>query len=315
MTMILGFNLGDVSYISGDTRVTRQYDTFADNVQKIEIIKPKGIFIAAAGGASVASEFVSAIKSGRVSLPINKKRLKNETELIIESYLKKIDELKWQPIEPLKPIILLFQYIINGMVSMSAYYFTFIENNMRVTRINEYIVNPNDYIKIGAIGEKAPVFVDVIPNSSLETLRSPLSGQAPLELYLAVTNEIFKIAESSGVKCIGGKTTTLVTYKVDENKFNYRGIKGYKSIIHSENDYQDVSSYTDLDIDSGIFYIRDMRKEGRIVTNLVFENGEYKFYYDSCPPDFGEDDVYYTLFSRRFNIGENMDPEIVALEL
>lgn len=156
MTMILGFNLGDVSYISGDTRVTLSFNTSEDNVQKIEIIKPQGIFVAAACSATVASEFVSAIKSGRMSMPIYKDQLINQTESIIELYLKKIAALKWQPIEPLKPIVLLFQYIVADKVSMAAYHFTFIENNSRVTRVREFIVNPNEYIKIGAIGEKAP---------------------------------------------------------------------------------------------------------------------------------------------------------------
>lgn len=154
----------------------------------------------------------------------------------------------------------------------------------------------------------------MIPSSSLKTLRSPLSGSIPFEVYLAVTNELFEIAKSSGVNSIGGKTTTLMSYKVDKNKYKYRGIRSYKSVIHSDNDYQDVSRYTDLDIDSGIFYIRDMRKDGRIVTNIECINGKYKFRYNSCSPDFGEDDFYYKIFST-FSVSSSMDQEIMAIML
>ena len=314
MTMIWGFNLEDVTYISGDTRVTRQYHAPLDNLQKIEIIKPLGIFVAAAGSVSVAAEFVAAIKSGNISIPIFKEQLLVETESIIKQYLRKIESHRVQPIDPLKPIILLFQYIIDSKVSMKAYHFTFIENNRRITTINEYVVNNNEYIKIGSIGDKAPIHIDVIPSSSFNILHSPLSSSIPFELYLEITNEIFEIAKANRVKTIGGKTTTLMSYKSGKDKYSYRGIRGYKSIIHAENDFQDVSMYTDLDIKSGIFYIRDMRKDGLIVTNIKNINGKYKFYFDSCPPDSGEDDVFYKLFST-FRSDSNISLGIMDMEL
>ena len=160
MTMLLGFNIGKLSFISADTRVT-YYNTkrTEDNVQKIEILNEKKIVVAAAGSTSLAAEFLSAIKIGKIAFPATKSQLLLEADKIVESYLDKIFSLPKQPNQALMPIILLIEYIHGDDIGMVAYWFSFMENNLRATKIREYIIKPNEFVKIGAIGENAPVHV------------------------------------------------------------------------------------------------------------------------------------------------------------
>jgi hypothetical protein len=265
----------------------------------------------------VAAEFVAAIKAGKLSLPINLERLTHETKSIIESYREKISSLPSAPKGPLKPTIILFQYVIDDVMFMAAYHFDFkIEYSSIAGSINQYIVAAGNYIKIGAIREKSPVVVDVIPESSLNTLRIPLSGTTPYETYLAVTEELLKIASQHDEIKIGGKTTTLLGYRVGKNDFKIASLKGHKPIMHpsDDNQWEDVSRYTALDLRNGKFFIRDMRKEGKLVSDIVFKDGNYIMRYDTGGHAEADDDIYFRIFSD-FSIDSNMDIDSCNFEL
>ena len=135
-----------------------------------------------------------------------------------------------------------------------------------------------------------------IPAASQNKLKIK-ENEISYEKYLQVTDEIFSTALANTQLSIGGKTTTIVRYYSDINEYRYSGIKGFRTITHYDDEYQDVSTYTDLDIRTGQFFLRDMRREGRIVSHIDCKNGEYRFHYDSCSTDFGKDDEIYRKFS------------------
>ncbi len=76
-----------------------------------------------------------------------------------------------------------------------------------------------------------------------------------------------------------------------------------KSIIHCPNEYQDVSTEARFDEFSNRFYLRDIRSEGKVISNIEYNNLSYPigFKYDSCPKEFGKPDMYYIPFSKYEN--------------
>ena len=316
MTMVLGFNLGDVAFISGDTRATYKegMKTYSDNLQKIDLIKTKNTVIAAAGGACSAAELVAAFSSNRLTVPGEKEIIILEVREIALDVKRRIEKLDKFPQNPLPPVILLFQYLEEDRVNMTVYRIQFIKDGEINPQVQIYPVKPNQFVKIGKTGDAEPVVVEEIPKDYVPVLKPPMLDGMPYEAYLAVTDAIFDVALSAGELSVGGKTTTLATFRLDDGRFASTGIKGFRSIVHSEDSYQDVSGYTDFNADRGLFLLRDLRREGRNQTHIIKEGDGYKFYYDSCPRNIGVEDSYYELFSAR-RIGEKSTTKELSLEL
>lgn len=298
MTMLLGYNFGEVGYITADTRGTYPNGKSDDIYQKIEIIKSQQMIVAVAGNAFLGSKICTDLNKNKLQLQ------KDQLNLYVKSQANKLSKIINGNLSRLSTILLVAK-LVGRKIQLTAH---FIKFNSSDNKFEILIKNlkKNELVKVGDIGPTSPLEVAKIPQSISKILseKSYISG---IENYLAVTDELFYTAKNLRIASIGGKTMTLKLYIDSNKKFTFQAIRGYKSIIHEPEHFQDVSSYTDLDLVTGNFFLRDMRSEGKIVTHLIKEDGKYFFKYDSCGKEFGRKDFYYT---RLIKINKNK-----ALEL
>lgn len=300
MTMLLGFNLGDQAFLSADTRISKKGNPKRDDVQKIDVLADQGIIIAAAGSRGIAAYIVNTIKKGTIKLPLSKIGFLKNIDSIIDEYIENyISDRGNLPNDILDyGVILLVQSYDGEKIKMDYFKFEFIKNGERVITIEHEAISNGFYIKAGAIGEENPIVINKIPEISVKLLKSWDTGE--LESHLVVTNEIFKVAlqnaQRIGEKKIGGKTVTLQVI-IDRGFLRYIPIRGFRSIIHSHKEYQDVSVITNYNPEIGRFFFRDMRSEGMIITNIDYSGDKPALRYDSCPREKGMRDIFLRCFS------------------
>jgi len=289
MTMLLGYNFGDKAYITADTRATYPDGRYKDEFQKIEILKDRKLVLAFAGSANLASLIMSELARGIITFPSSPNLLFREVKPIIKRYLAS----KWKDIiknSHILDAIFLFEDFSGKEITMGSYHISFYGFDIGKVKIRRQFVKSNEFVKIGAIYEPKPVKKAPITDSPLLKSKTKIEVDA-LENYFSVTNEMFNLAKKLDKKgFIGGKTTTVITYKYG-NRFLFRGVKGLRSITHSDEEFQDVSDYTDLDNKSGNFYLRDIRNDGKIVSHIEKRGSNYIFHYDSCPLNSGKKDL------------------------
>lgn len=128
--------------------------------------------------------------------------------------------------------------------------------------------------------------------------------------YVLATDKILGTIKNNGNLFVGGKTISIKTFIDSRGNCKRTGIPGIKSIIHCPGEYQDVSTETRFDEFSNRFYLKDIRNEGMIISNIEYNNLSYPtgYKYDSCSKEFGKPDMYYIPFSKYEN--ENMDLEL-----
>lgn len=306
--MLLGINLKDHAFLSADTRVT-DFVTgeVRDIVQKIEFLPKHGLIIATAGRISIASEILDAITNGFVKIPITIESFSEKFDKVLNNFLKKETAKKVMPHNLLSPVIMVFHEYNGERIRMHALYVKFKIDRKITFSIYGYEVKNGQYIAVGAIGEDQPIKIAYLPKDSLRHIDSNNHRKTTYYDYTLATDMIFKTAKKIAriVKLnpktklrhnpIGGKTISVKTFIDSDKNCKHIGIPGYKSIIDKDDQYQDVSTVTMLDISSNRFYLRDMRKEGKIITNVEYKGPgiDPVLRYDSCPTSTGKEDKYY----------------------
>jgi len=156
------------------------------------------------------------------------------------------------------------------------------------------------------MGDKR-IEIGTIPKNSKEYINSP---DITYDDYALATDIIFETVKNNGNISVGGKTISVKTFIDSNGNCKCVGIPGIKSIIHYPDEYQDVSMVTRFEESSNRFYLRDIRQEGRIISNIDYD-GPYpiRLRYDSCPKGSGKPDMYYIPFSKYSD--ENMNIELV----
>lgn len=318
MTMLLGINLTNHTFISADTRATNLNDgSINDNFQKIEILPKHGLIIATAGRVNIASEIYNSIVEGLIKTPITCKSISGE----IYNIIKEKEQSKQKISNSIfGPVSMLFSEYDGRKFNMYVLRLTFEINKDIIPIISKHEVKNGQYVEIGyLIDSDSPIRISNLSDDSLKYLNNKNYEKISYYDYTLATDMIFKMAKKISSEKdilknaklknnpIGGKTITIMASISSENNFNYFCIPGFKTIIDYENQYQDVSTVTRLDLSSNRFYLRDLRKEGKIISNI-----EYKGYgtepilkYDSCRTDFSKEDIYYTGISQKID-GGNM---------
>lgn len=308
MTMLLGVNLENQAYLSADTRVTSLDGTQEDNVQKIEFLPKYNLIMVAAGKVAIAKAILEAIDNGTTTV----KSLPVDFQNILDKSLKKIISQKLFPIDPLKngDTAMIFQETIEGKIYMTAIEVKFTIDQNITYQINEHIIRSGQYIIVGGIMGNKKIEIADIPKDSKKCISNP---NITYDDYLLATDKIFETVKNNGNIRVGGKTISIKTFIDSAGNCKCIGIPGIKSIIHRPDEYQDVSMVTRFEESSNRFYLRDIRQEGKIISNIEY-NGPYpiRLRYDSCPKGLGRPDMYYIPFSKYEN--ENMDLEL-ALNL
>jgi len=306
--MLLGVNLRDHAFLSADTRATDlATGKTNDNVQKIEFLPRHGLIIATAGRVSVASEIFNAINKGFVKIPVTVESLSKKLDKILDSFLERETVEKVMPHDLLGPVIMVFHEHNGDRIRMHALHVKFRIDTKITPDICEYEVKNGQYIAVGAIGANQPIKIADLPKDSLKYIDNNNYKKITYYDYTLATDMIFETAKeiarsiklNSKTKLkhnpIGGKTISVKTFIDSDKSCKYVGIPGYKSIIDEDDQYQDVSTVTNLNTLSNRFYLRDMRKEGKIITNIEYKGPgiDPVLRYDSCPTSLGEEDMYY----------------------
>jgi hypothetical protein len=309
MTMLLGINLTDRAFLSADTRATAKDGCVKDDVQKIEILPKLGLIIATAGRVGIATEIFNAISIGFITTPITAKSVLSKIDGILSNFLARETVKKIIPSSLLGPVIMLIHEYADKKIHMHAIHVKFKIGTKINSEIYEYEVRHGQYIKIGFIGEDSPIYVKDLPRNSLKYLNH---NKITYYDYTLATDMIFETAKKTAriIKYdpeiwlkhnpIGGKTISIKTWIDSKKNCRYIGIPGYKSIIDEDEQYQDVSTVTMLDLSSNRFYLRDMRKEGMIISNIEYKGPGTKpvLRYDSCGTDYGRENIYYNGLSQ-----------------
>lgn len=314
MTMLLGINFEDYAFLSADTRMTDSLTKKTkDNIQKIEFLPTHNLIIAAAGRARIAFEVIQAIYNGLIEIPITKKSISKNIDKIIGDFVKKEVQKKIALLNPLeKGIALLVHQYYEGRINMRAIRLQFQMQGTKITPvISEYLIKKGQYATIGEIGRNAPIQISDLPRSSQKHLRQNDPQKITYQDYELATSMILKRAETSGSITIGGKTISIKTFIDSNGSLKYIAIHGLKSIIHKKGEYQDVSTATDFDPSSNRFYLRDIRNEGMIITNIDDTKPDFPpmLRYDSCPKDSGQPNIYYKKFSDH-DVNQSMNLEL-----
>lgn len=308
MTMLLGINLEDRAYLSADTRATYLSGKKEDNVQKIEFLPKHNLMIAAAGKVVIAKAILEAIDNGLTTV----KSLPSEFQKILDRFLEKTISQKLFPIDPLKngDMAMIFHETIRSKIYMTAIEVKFTIDQDISYQINERVVGNGQYIIVGGIIGNKKIEIANIPEDSKKYISNP---NITYDDYALATDKIFETIQNNGNLRVGGKTISIKTFIDSTGNCKYIGIPGIKSIIHNPDEYQDVSTVTRFEESSNRFYLRDIRQEGMIISNIEY-NGPYpiRLKYDSCPKGSGKPDMYYIPFSKYEN--KNMDLEL-ALNL
>lgn len=308
--MLLGINLGDRAFLSADTRATNSVTKEKkDNIQKIEFLP--NLIIAAAGSARLATEILFAIRNSKIPLPISAKIFRENFNFIIGQILGKENSKKVSSSCPLKPAIIVFNAYDGKKIRMWAIYIRFIIGTRIEYQIREYFINEGEYVIAGAIGEGNPIKISKIPKSSTKFLSQADNLRPTFLDYEFVSNIILEKTKENSLFSVGGKILIVKTFVDSNNKFKYIGMRGRRSIIHKEDEYQDVSFITDFDLKSNRFFLRDSRNDGMIITHInnkepgVMPTSNY----DSCPKNSGLPDKFYIEFSK-YEFSANMDLEL-----
>lgn len=325
MTMLLGIKLKDRSFLSADTRLTLEDEeacadyrpnVITDYQQKIEIISGN-LIIAVAGYLNLATEIVKLLKDKkyqRLSFVNLRYELENYKilDLPIQNFIKRYTKHKIIP-KKYPNTIIIFTGNNNDKVDMFAVYIKIgrIFDTPPDVNIKYFDLKDNNLIVAGQINSKERP-VEVI--SFQEQYFSDEPKHTTWRDYVIATDKIFETAlngyKNKDFKTIGGKTTTIKNYFDKKNNFRIEGLPGYKTIIHEKNSYQDVS-YVSLMDNNGRFYLRDIRKDGRIISNIDCSKSQSNpiMRYDSCDPNCGSMDKYYRLISDseiESNLGNNL---------
>ena len=308
MTMLLGINLKDHAFLSADTRVTNLVSgEVEDNVQKIEFLPKHGLIIATAGRVSVASEIIEAITTGFIKIPFTTESFSKKFDKILENFFKRETAKKVLPHNLLSPVIMIFHEYNGERIRMYALHIEFRIDTKISFNIRGYEVKNGEYIAVGAIGENQPIKIAYLPKDSLKYIDNKDYKKTTYYDYTLATDMIFNTAKkiAKTIKLnpktklkhnpIGGKTISIKTFIDPDKSCKYIGIPGYKSIIDEDDQYQDVSMVTRLDLASNRFYLRDMRREGKIISNIEYRGPgiDPVLRYDSCPKNIGREDMYY----------------------
>ncbi len=300
--MLLGINLEDRAYLSADTRATFSSGEKEDNIQKIEFLPENDLIVAAAGKVGIAKAILEAIDTD-LATP---KSLSNDFQRILDKFLEKVKTQKYFSREPLGDVALIFHELVEKKISIRAVEVEFKIDQDISYQIKDYIVNKGQYIIVGGIkGNKRIKIADIT-----EDLNKYISGpNITYDDYTLATSAIFETVKNNGNFKVGGKTISIKTFINPDGICEYIGIPGIKTIIHSPDEFQDVSMVTRFEESSNRFYLRDIRQEGKIISNIE-EGGPYPIHirYDSCPMGSGKPDMYYIPFSEYED--KNMDLEL-----
>lgn len=322
--MLLGIKLKDRSFLSADTRLCKKY--YEDNQlkikietdyqQKIEIISGN-LIIAFAGWLNLATEIVKLLKEVQYQkLNFVDLRYKLENckllDLPIQNFIKRYKKSKIFMNE-YPNVIMVFAGNNNNRVDMFAVHITIsrIFDISPDIDIKYFDLKNNDLIIAGQINSKnRPVEIITFQKQYF----SDKPERTTWHDYVIATDKIFETAlngyKLKDFKTIGGKTTTIKTYFDKKNNFKIEGLSGYKTIIHEKDLYQDVSCVSLMD-NNGRFYLRDIRKDGKIITNIDCSESQFSptMQYDSCDSCYGSEDIYYRLISdneARNNLESNL---------
>lgn len=310
--MLSGIKLKDRSFLSADTRLCKKYymdhqlkiKIETDYQQKIEIISGN-LIIAFAGWLNLATEIVKLLKEVRYQkLSFTDLRYKLEycklLDLPIQNFIKRYKKSKIFMNE-YPNVIMIFTGNNDNRVDMFAVHIKIsrIFNISPNIDIKYFDLKNNDLIIAGQINSKnRPVEVITFQ----EQYFSDKPEHTTWHDYVIATDKIFETAlngyKLKEFRTIGGKTTTIKTYFDKKNNFRIEGLPGYKTVIYEKDSYQDVSCVSLMN-SSGRFYLRDIRKDGKIITNIDCSKSQSNpiMKYDSCGSCYGSEDIYYRLIS------------------
>lgn len=295
--MLLGSKLKDKAYLSADTRVTYSDGRTKDNIQKIEFLPKHNLIIAAAGGVTSAAAILKAIDNRIIDT--------NSLSEGLGNFLKEITHRKSFPANPLKDVAMIFHGLVDGEIYMKV-----VEIKRRIGQnitydIIEHSIKNGQYVAVGGISGDKRIEIDDIP---AETIKKLENSDVGYDDYALATDKIFETIKNNSNLHVGGKTISVKTFIDTNGNYKYVNIPGIRTIIYGPDEHQDVSMITRLEPSSGKFYLRDIRNDGRIITNMHNDEYPVRFQYDSCPKNSGSPDMYYVPFSEYDN--KNMDLEL-----
>lgn len=295
MTMILGINYEKFAYLSADTRVKFQNGKHKDDIQKIAFLPKKKIILAAAGNLRIAKGIVQHINENIYAKPLNKADIKDLARKFLQSEEKSTIFSRFVP----KKTAFLFHFFDGRKTRLHAFTVSFGKNEdgLYEPNITDFEIKKGEYVVI-VKDHKNGININKIPPNVEKYLDDSNYESITYYDYAIATDGIFQTS-IQGKDHIGGKTTTIKTHINPNGSCKYSGIRGLKSLIHRKDEFQDVSSASYFDLSKNCFYLRDLRNDGKIITNIEYLGlgTNPKMLYDSCPTDSGEPDKYYTPFT------------------